>query len=529
MKRAFRSLTAVLLVLLLSVPALAEAAPAALVRLATYGDGSGAVAVSCAHRVYVDSAYNFDTNREISRLYDFEGNLLLTAKNITLSPNWIFVSQQDNLVGVWSYDLKNVVPCQYNTISLVDDDTVILLDQGVYHDRFGNWIGTCHRMNLRTGETTEEKLRHSDAARVDSSGKTVYPINWENVTPLTGRTYPTWQGPDGLVVTEGSDQQGDFRAIFNKSGQLILRAHGDGYSIDVSYGWNGRYLLLRYDDGKGSVFSRLYTGRGRFLTQIDGTAFVFVLADGEYYLVQSDSAPYCRLYNLEGAEVPLPEGVRQIGFDGSLPPYGSSRIDDDHCLDVEEVGLYALPRFAPSPSAWAADDAAAAVKAGLVDSDVAWWWRDNCTREDFCRMVMRGIEKSTGKTGEALVSDALPAAFTDCDTDAVREAAQLGIVKGVGSGKFAPARFLTRQEAAVMLARAAAYLGLRANGAPLAFSDAGDTAPWAADAVAAVSAMDCGASRTPLMQGQPDGRFAPLGSYTVEQAAITVLRLTNYE
>src|SRR5699024_1383053 len=93
--------------------------------------------------------------------------------------------------------------------------------------------------------------------------------------------------------------------------------------------------------------------------------------------------------------------------------------------------------------------------------------------------------------------------------------------------EFAPDRFLTRQQAAAMLARAAAYLEYAPNGKAIEFADRDTFADWAVEGISAVSALRCGADAIPLMQGKTDGVFDPGGTYTVEQAAVTVLRLVQ--
>ena len=130
-------------------------------------------------------------------------------------------------------------------------------------------------------------------------------------------------------------------------------------------------------------------------------------------------------------------------------------------------------------------------------------------------MVVRGLETVTGRSGAELAAGQAAETFSDCDSEAVAVASALGIVNGVGHGQFAPERFLTRQQAATMLARAAAYLGYEPNGESVEFADADTFADWAAEEV-------------PLMQGKTGGIFDPNGYYTVEQAVVTMLRMVQF-
>ena len=103
--------------------------------------------------------------------------------------------------------------------------------------------------------------------------------------------------------------------------------------------------------------------------------------------------------------------------------------------------------------------------------------------------------------------------FTDVAADAwyapyVTAAAQAGIVQGVAAGRFDPDAPVTREQMALMLARA---LKLSGTGAA-AFTDQAAIAAWAAGGVQAAVAAG-------LMNGFPDGSFRPLEPTTRAQAA----------
>lgn len=83
-------------------------------------------------------------------------------------------------------------------------------------------------------------------------------------------------------------------------------------------------------------------------------------------------------------------------------------------------------------------------------------------------------------------------------------AREKGIVSGVGGNSFAPDAIITRQDMAVMLARYAAAMGLKAPvmNAGAAFADAGSIAPYAKDAAAAMQ-------KAGIIGGKPGGVFDP--------------------
>ena len=109
-------------------------------------------------------------------------------------------------------------------------------------------------------------------------------------------------------------------------------------------------------------------------------------------------------------------------------------------------------------------------------------------------------------------------AFSDVPRDhpcaqALGWAAAQSLVLGVGEGRFAPDRPITREEAALLLRRWAALQGrdtFLPDGAA-ACNDYADVSPWADDAL-------YWATGTGLMEWSPGGRLDPGGGLTQAQA-----------
>ena len=108
--------------------------------------------------------------------------------------------------------------------------------------------------------------------------------------------------------------------------------------------------------------------------------------------------------------------------------------------------------------------------------------------------------------------------FNDTNDLNVRKMGTLGVVQGVGNGNFAPNNTLTREQAAVMLARLAEAMGQPLPQHAPTFADSGSISPWAIDAVGQVQAAG-------VMQGVYNSVFSPAGVYTREQSIVTILRL----
>lgn len=186
------------------------------------------------------------------------------------------------------------------------------------------------------------------------------------------------------------------------------------------------------------------------------------------------------------------------------------------------------PAQGEAPSAWAVEELRQAERLGLLPAALAGNYGKNITRADFCALVLNLMEKKSGKTGEELATAAGkivdPAAFTDTSDRAVLCAAALGVVGGIGDGLFAPDASITRQEAAVMLSRAASALGVQISGES-EFADADEIADWAKAGVGYVASARSAESGRAVMGGVEDGKFAPKSHYTREQAVLTMVRL----
>lgn len=187
-------------------------------------------------------------------------------------------------------------------------------------------------------------------------------------------------------------------------------------------------------------------------------------------------------------------------------------------------GPETLPTFQASD--WAQPELQKAHDLGLLCNGLPENFREQITREDFCRMMVSylAVQWNTdpddlanmvnlylAKEGETL--------FTDCSSGEVNAAARLGLVQGKGSGIFDPQGLLTRQEAAVMLTRAQTILGysLPEAAAP-DYTDSQSIEPWAADSVAMLADWD-------VMHGMDDGCFHPRDNLTVQECAAVSLRL----
>jgi len=133
------------------------------------------------------------------------------------------------------------------------------------------------------------------------------------------------------------------------------------------------------------------------------------------------------------------------------------------------------------------------------------------TREEFCEVAVHlyETEKSPGSPSDSTVISAHNP-FTDTINPAVLKAYKLGIVCGVGNGKFNPQEKLTIQEKAVMLYRTLKILDPNIDTRvkhDLSFSDGDKISPWAVEAVTYLNANN-------IIIGNQNNQLQPLENIT---------------
>jgi hypothetical protein len=168
-----------------------------------------------------------------------------------------------------------------------------------------------------------------------------------------------------------------------------------------------------------------------------------------------------------------------------------------------------------SASRWAVPELKMAYSYGLTYPDIMKDFKKSITREEFCVIVVKLYEKLSQK--KAIPG---PNPFSDTSNPEIIKAYTLGIVQGVGAGKFAPQQNITRQEICVMIFRALSKakesLDKTIEG-NFPFDDTKLIAPWALEAMKF-------AYMHGIMSGVGRGRIDPLSNTTREQGIVLVKR-----
>lgn len=124
------------------------------------------------------------------------------------------------------------------------------------------------------------------------------------------------------------------------------------------------------------------------------------------------------------------------------------------CLLAAALLVLPVGAYAAQPSGWAAEGVQAATAAGLVPEPLQTNYDAPITRAEFCALAS-ALYTVWEEAGQVRQKTPQPVSFTDCEDEAVLRCASLGIVNGVGGGRFDPDAPIRRQEAASMLHRLA--------------------------------------------------------------------------
>ncbi len=270
-------------------------------------------------------------------------------------------------------------------------------------------------------------------------------------------------GDDLLLVNIGGKQIGDY---------AILKGGKCGYINPLT---GEEIIPLIFDDCRG------FTANG----------YVPVLKDGKWGILKKPNIKYQK-------------DVEQNSDKNSLDKIDTSDMDK-----------------------WAVKEVTKAIKNNLVPKNLQNNYREKITRKDFAQLIVSLIEAKYGKDIEKVIFDLNgkkleriieEEPFIDTKDKNVMAAKTLYIINGVGGNKFAPNNSISRQDAAVLLQKTAEFLGKDSTNASLSFKDKSKISKYAKQAVADMYSLK-------VMNGVGKNKFNPKGTYTREQAYITIYRL----
>jgi WD40 repeat protein len=298
------------------------------------------------------------------------------------------------------------------------------------------------------------------------------------------------------------------------------------------------YIVVTERGYRGQVFNNrnLLTPDGKYIIH-------FTYQNGMRFLDASSLSIYLKELRLEPNNLYLTPNERLmlsligVNTDGSTVPlditqartsisnFSVARLEGTELIglstgtahiDITFQGLTLRKEInvvAEKPSSWAVDNVIAAINSNLVPDALQSNYTQATTRAEFAFLAVTLYENIKGEITERVT-------FADTTDINVQKAAAIGVVTGIGNDRFNPDGQVTREQAAVMLARLADAVGEPLPSSAPTFSDNSQIASWAVDAVGQIQAAG-------IMGGTGDNRFSPQDPYTREQSIVTILRLYN--
>ncbi|MFK7693151.1 S-layer homology domain-containing protein [Paenibacillus sp. HJGM_3] len=223
--------------------------------------------------------------------------------------------------------------------------------------------------------------------------------------------------------------------------------------------------------------------------------------------------------------------IRSISF---VPSVRAARADGTReiSMSVPHNSIYAIleadvKTFADLSGHWAKADVELLASKLIVQgvSDSRFTPNADVTRAEFAALLVRalGLSMNPQETSSSFADVAMSAWYAP----AVEAAVKAGLVGGIAPDRFAPDERITREQMAVMLARALKVTGKQASAADLEsgrlakFADRASISEWAlASADQAVAAG--------IITGMTDDTFAPSEHATRAQATVMLKRLLQH-
>ena len=229
-----------------------------------------------------------------------------------------------------------------------------------------------------------------------------------------------------------------------------------------------------------------------------------------------------RVTVIEAGAFCLCEGLKDVYYEGTKEQWQDIFIDEANEELVEDATIHFAdkPVLLPNqPSDWAKEEVDQAISLGLVPEEIQDCYRQPIARLDTVKLVTNLLEKINGTAIDSLLLEkglsTSGVAFDDTRDTKVLSASALGIINGMGGGKFSPNGTLTRAQAAAIINRIANVQGIATTGYTQSFSDT--TNHWVAPELGWPVANN-------IIKGIGDDKFAPNSQLTVEQAIVLIYR-----
>ncbi len=369
-------------------------------------------------------------------------------------------------------DGNNIITDENHNVLIETDDNVTQITENGYIVSFTD--NNVYKVTATDGTVLVNNAKHIEHigmdvfAVTDSVGTRL--VNSKGNTIISNYNYVTKVGDNGYI---GVSTYG-FEGYINTDGEYML-ALPKGY-----------YVQTAFSEGMASVVQNMIYSRYGDTSYIN--------EKGEIVLSQIETNGHRWMMGGE-----FKNGIAYIG----------RGLGKAGCIAGNVVRC-----TYDTPSDWAKEDVDKAKELGLIPEHLQSRYRKNITRESFCELIYE-LPIVKEKT-----YDELSTAYTDTDNQKVLMLSDLGIINGVGDGKFAPQDYLTREQAATILHRVYQLFDEQLRADDELFADDIYISDWAKNSVYTMKQHG-------IMNGTGDNNFSPKESYSTEQSMITILRLYN--
>ncbi len=428
---------------------------------------------------------------------------------ISFEKNNLAKVQKEGKFGYIDKDGNEVVPFLYDDISFFSDGLVRVMK--------GNW-------------------NNGKYGYVDEKGKEVVQCIYDNGGDFS----------EGLAYVEKGREDKAKVAFIDKTGKQVTDFIYDGgsdFSEGRAYVQKGSYTdpKFAYIDETGTqITDFIYDYAHPFSEGLacvkKGEKWGYIDKTGKEVI----PFIYQEASNFTGGIAKVGKGNWDVIGYGYIDKYGKeivptiftriSNISEGvFLIDKEDLyGILEKPIVnSQEMDSWAEEEVGLAISNNLVPKHLQSYYKEDITRLEFAQLVIPLIEEITSKnigdilmqeTGKNLATIIEEEKFLDTGNQDVIAAKVLGIINGVGGGKFNPNGNITREQAAALLQRTAKYLGKDVEAGGVTFADENKISNYAKEAVASVSKLG-------VMNGTGKNKFSPKGSYTRQQGYLTVYRL----
>lgn len=296
------------------------------------------------------------------------------------------------------------------------------------------------------------------------------------------------------------------------------RAWDDAGSIHMSQ-WAVSEVQAAYDSGVISTSFDLGTDYTRPITRGELARLTVDLIAHEGQIAITDLTAQLGIF-LQSVPLTPAQSDAESAESGSSSEVSDN--GDDTCTSVDEPTENVAPENGVSEEMPMEDVVEDSTDDAAEDQDM------NSSEGDFVEPPLEETQEDVTDWSDPL-DGGLPfvadGSFQDTQSVYVEIAARLGIVNG-SNGLFRPNDPVSRAEAAAMMQRCMNVLGCsEANQQPQQFSDNYEIPRWAVLAIKYISGRTDVTGQS--IMGGSDGKFNPLGTYTVEQAILSLRRMQS--